>query len=195
MKNFHIAVAVIAALTLGAAGTTDARDRADRQGGHKQGHAPSQHRADPRGFQRSVDRRLVRQRAHIRHGARSGRLSRGQVARLRGKQKHIRKVERHFGADGRYDRQERRSLNHALHGSSKRIWRMKGKRHGRFGAHGPKYRFKPGYRRHGHYRGHHSRRVHRQVEHVYPVYDDSPADSLGLDIETKDFRFSVNKSG
>jgi hypothetical protein len=104
-------------------------------------------------------------------------------------------MERHFRADGRYNRQERRILNHALHGSSKRIWRMKGKRHGRYGAYGPKYRFKPGFKRRGYHRGHFSRRHSRQVEYVYPAYDESPADSLGLDIETKDFRFSVNKSG
>lgn len=195
MKNFHIAVAAIAALTLGAAGAADARDRGVRHGAQKQGHVSMQHRAAPRSFQRSVDRRQVRQRARIRQGARSGRLSRGQVAHLRGKQKQIRAMERHFRADGRYNRHERRILNHALHGASKRIWRMKGKRHGRYGAYGPKYRFKPGFKRRGYHRGHFSRRHSRHVEYVYPAYDESPADSLGLDIETKDFRFSVNKSG
>jgi len=191
MKNFPIAVAVIAALMLGAVGTADARDRGARQGAKKQGQASAQRRANPRNFQRSVDRRQARQRARIREGARSGRLDRGQVARLRGKQKNIRSMERHFGADGRYDRQERRILNHALHGSRERIWRMKGKRYRRHGAYRPKYRVKPGFRKHGHHRGHHA----RKVEYVYPAYDESPAENLGLDIETKDFRFSVNKSG
>jgi hypothetical protein len=63
MKNFHIAVAAIAALMLGAAGAADARDRGVRHGAQKQGHVSMQHRAAPRSFQRSVDRRQVRQRA------------------------------------------------------------------------------------------------------------------------------------
>lgn len=191
MKNFPIAAALIAAVMLGGVESADARDRGARQGAEKQGRASLQHKADPRSFQRGVDRRQVRQRARIRQGARSGRLRPGEVAHLRGKQKHIRSMERHFGADGRYNRQERRILNHALHGSSKRIWRMKSKHYRRHGAYRLKYRVKPGFRKHGHRRGHHA----RQVEYIYPSYDESPAESLGLDIETKDFRFSVNKSG
>lgn len=205
MKKLPIVLAAVAALTLGAVGSAEARDRGAGHGAQKQRHGVMQHRAGPRGFQRNVDRRQARQHGRIRQGAVSGRLNRGQVARLRGKQKHIRVMERHFGADGRYDRQERRILNHALDRSSKRIWRMKGQRHGkyghgryghgRYGAYAPKYRVKPRRRGHRHFRGHHPRRHHRHVEHVYPVYDASPAHSLGLDIETKDFRFSVNKSG
>ena len=194
MKNFPIAaaaIAVSAALVLGVAATADARDRGARKGVEK--HA--QQRAGHREFQRSVDRRQARQRGRIRHGARSGRLSPGQVARLRNKQKHIGLMERHFRADGRYNRQERHILNHALHGSSKRIWRMKGKRYGRRGAHRPKYRVKRDFRKRGHYRDHRRGHHGHRVEYVYPVYDESPAESLGLDIETKDFRFSVNKSG
>ena len=191
MKIFPIAVALIAAVMLGVVESADARDRGARQGAEKQGRASMQHKADPRSFQRSMDRRQVRQRARIRQGARSGRLSPGEVAHLRGKQKHIRSMERHFGADGRYNRQERRILNHALHGSSKRIWRMKGKRYRRHGAYQPKYPVRSGFRKHGHHRGHQA----RQVEYVYPAYDEFPAESLGLDIETNDFRFSVNKSG
>jgi hypothetical protein len=72
---------------------------------------------------------------------------------------------------------------------------MKGKRYGRRGDHRPKYRVKRDFRRRGHYRGHRRGHHGHRVEYVYPVYDDSPAESLGLDIETKDFRFSVNKSG
>lgn len=196
MKNFPIAAALIAALMLGVAATADARDRGARPGAKKQAHGQQRthQRANQRQFQHSVDRRQAAQRARIRQGARSGRLSPGQVSRLRGKQKHIRLMERHFRADGRYNRQERHILNHALHGSSKRIWRMKGKRYGRRGDYRPKYRVKRDYRRRGHHRGHHGHHGQR-VEYVYPPYDDSPAESLGLDIETKDFRFSVNKSG
>ena len=29
---------------------------------------------------------------------------------------------------------------------------------------------------------------------IYPVYEQSPSRSLGIDVETEDFRFSVNRS-
>ena len=197
MKTLRIALAVIAALTLGVMGSAEARDRGGPHGAQKHRSVPMQHRTRHRGFQRGIDRRQARQRARIREGAVSGRLNRHQVARLRTDQRRVRTLERHFRADGRFNRQERRILNHALDRSSKRIWRMKGKHYWRHGGYRPRFRVKHGFRKHGHYLGHshHSRRHHRHVEHVYPVYDDTPAHSLGLDIETKDFRFSVNKSG
>ena len=197
MKNFHIALAAIAALMLGAATSAEARDRGSPHGAQKHRSAHAQHRARQRGFQRGIDRRQARQRARIREGAVNGRLNRHQVARLRTDQRRVRTLERHFRADGRFDRQERRILNHALDRSSKRIWRMKGKHYRRHGGYRPRFRVKHGFRKRGHYRGHshHSRGHHRHVEHVYPVYDDTPARSLGVDVETKDFRFRVNKSG
>lgn len=39
------------------------------------------------------------------------------------------------------------------------------------------------------------RPVYRAYPVAYPVYEDSPSRSLGFDIETEGFRFSVNKSG
>ncbi|NCF28230.1 MAG: hypothetical protein GWP69_12665 [Gammaproteobacteria bacterium] len=98
-------------------------------------------------------------------------------------------------APGRQARQHGRWHNpRRLHRSSKAHWRMKG-RH---------YRAKPGYRRHQRfhrgyqrrfYRGFRQpRRHHRYVRRIYPVYEQSPGHSLGLDIETEGFRFHVNKS-
>lgn len=84
-------------------------------------------------------------------------------------------------------KQYARALHKRVHArASKRIWRMKA-RH---------YRAKPGYWHHRrlqhsfrgpHHRGH-------QVDRAYPVYEDSTGHSLGVDIETEGFRFSVNKS-
>ena len=74
--------------------------------------------------------------------------------------------------------------------SSKRIWRMKGKHH----------RAKRGYGRHGRFhRGFHRgfrqpRRHYPHAYRIYPVYEQPPSRSLGIDVETKDFRFSVNRS-
>jgi hypothetical protein len=81
-----------------------------------------------------------------------------------------------------------RALHKRVHArASKRIWRRKA-RH---------YRAKPGYwhhrRLHQSFRGPHHRG--HQVDRAYPVYEDSTGHSLGVDIETEGFRFSVNKSG
>ena len=139
MKNLSIALAVIAALMLGALETAEAQNKARRHGAHK--HTSMQHRASPRKFQQVVDRRQARQHARIRQGWHSGRLNRRQVVRLHGNQKRISKMERRFSADGHYTRNERRLMSRALDRSSKRIWRTKGNR----------YRPKPGYRKHGHF--------------------------------------------
>jgi hypothetical protein len=183
MKIHTIVFAVIAALTLGAFGTAGAKDH----GARKDRQAAMQQRAGPRKFQRGVDHRQANQRARIKQGWRSGDLNRKQVARLQGNQRQIAKMERRFGSDGHYDRFERRIIKHKLDRASKRIWRMKGKH----------YRARPGYRGHRNFK-HSYRRpyIHQpRVHRVYPVYEDAPARSLGVDIETEAFRFSVNKSG
>lgn len=204
MKKFSLALAALAALMLGATGFAEARDRGAGHGAKQHRPAQIQHRAGQRGFERRVDGRQMRQRARIREGVASGSLNRHQAARLRKDQRRVRAMERRFAVDGRFDRRERRVLDHALDRSSKRIWRMKGKHYGEHRGHRPGFRPRDGWRGKGHYRGHgrhfrrhHHRRHHhrRHVEYVYPVYDDTPAHSLGVDIETKDFRFSVNKSG
>ncbi len=89
--------------------------------------------------------------------------------------------------DPRQARQhERRRMGRALGHSNKRIWRMKGNR----------YRAKPGYRKHRYFhRGlRRPRRHHRHAYRLYPVYEQPPNYSFGLEIETEDFRFSVNES-
>jgi hypothetical protein len=61
---------------------------------------------------------------------------------------------------------------------------------------GNRYRAKPGYRKHRYFQGgfrrprHHNRYVYR----VYPVYEQPPSHSFGLEIETEDFRFGMNES-
>jgi hypothetical protein len=45
------------------------------------------------------------------------------------------------------------------------------------------------------YRGfRHPRRHGPRVRRIYPVYEQSTGPSFGFDIETQDFRFSINKS-
>jgi len=191
MKNSAISLAVLAALTLGALDAAEAQNKGRRHGAQKQQHTSVQQRASQRKFQHAVDRRQARQHARIRQGWHSGRLNRRQVARLHGNHKRISKMERRFGADGHYTRNERRLMSRALDRSSKRIWRIKGNR----------YRPKPGYRKHRHFhrRGFRPHRHHRRVYRVYPRYKHFPGHSLGhslgLDVEAKDFRISVNKSG
>jgi hypothetical protein len=70
--------------------------------------------------------------------------------------------------------------------SSKRAWRMKGKH----------YRAKRGYAKHRRFhRGFHRPRRHNAHLHrIYPVYEQYSSHSMGLEIETEDFRFSVNRS-
>jgi hypothetical protein len=143
MKNFHFALAVIAALTLGALETAEAQNEGRRHGAHKHKHTSLQHRASRRKFQHAVDRRQARQHVRIRQGWQSGRLIRRQVARWHRDQKRIVRMERRFGGDGQYSRNERGLMRRALDRSSKRIWRMKGNR----------YRPKPGYRKHRHFHG------------------------------------------
>jgi hypothetical protein len=165
MKNLSITLAVIGALTLGALGTAQARDR-DR-GAYKQRPAAVHQRAAPRKFQRAVDHRQAKQRGRIRQGIHSGALNHKQVARMRN--------------------QQRRIIKHKLHRANKRIWRMKGKHY----RHAPVHRKQ---RRFQQYFGQ-VHAPHGHVQHVYPVYQEAPSESLGLDIETEEFRFSVNKSG
>ena len=85
---------------------------------------------------------------------------------------------------------------------NKRIWRMKGK-HYRGATRGYRQhkRIHRGFRQQRrYYRGFHHPRRHRPRVHriysdrIYPVYEQSAGPSLGFDIETQDFRFSINKS-
>ena len=125
MKNFAIAVALVAALTAATLSTAEAQGKNHRDGAHRQGHASMQHRANPRKFQHALDRRQARQRARIRNGRHTGTLNRKELARLRHGQKRIRRMERRLGADGHYTRYERRYLKGAIKRLSKQIWRLK----------------------------------------------------------------------
>ena len=187
MKKLSIAIAVIAALMLGPLGAAQAQSKGRRDDGHKQRQTSAQHRASPREFQRAVNRQQDRQHARIRQGRKNGSLNRKELSRLHRNQKVIGKMKRRFGADGRYTRHERRIMQGELERSSKRIWRMKHNRHTRK----PRYRhyrhFRPGFHKpHGYY---------GPVNGYYPAAEPSPSHSLGLDVETEEFRFSVNKSG
>jgi hypothetical protein len=199
MRNFAIALAAIAALTLGALSTADAQDKGRRDGAGNQRQSTVQHRAGPRNFQRAVDRRQATQRGRMRQGRRAGDLNRHEVSRLRQDQRRIRKLERRFGSDGHYTRHERRALKGALDRSSKRIYRMKHNRHGWKRGHGKPRRFhkrfhKPYHKRY-HKRYHRGfRRPHhyyREVHRVYPVADSAPVETRGLEVETPEFRFKV----
>ena len=188
MKNLTIALAAVAALAMSA--VVDARDRGHRKGVERHGPAPMEHRGNPRKFQHALDHRQARQRSRIRQGWHRGQLNPHQVTKLKRDQRRIRKMERRFGADGHYTRHERRTLNHALDRSGKRIWRMKGGHKRHWKGHRRYYRWHRAKRPHWH------PRYHRRIEqHVYPVYQEAPSRSLGVDVETKDFRFRVNKSG
>ena len=187
MKNLSIAVAVITALTLGSLGEAQAQSKGRRDGEHKQRKATVQHRASPREFQRTVNRRQDRQHARMREGRQSGSLNRKELSRSHRDQQRIGKLKGRFGADGYYSRHERTIMRGALEHSSKRIRRMKRNPH----------TWKP---RHRYYR--HPRRgfhrpygYYRPVHRLYPVYGSSPSQSFGLEVETEDFRFSVNESG
>lgn len=184
MKNFAIALTAVAALTVTTLPVADAQGKGRRDGAFADRHAQAQHRASPRRFQQTIDRRQARQHTRIRQGRHSGALSRKELSRLRRDQRQIGRLERRFTADGHYSRPERRVLKRALKHSSKRIWRMKhNHRAGR-----------PYYKKHKRFHRH-FRRPYRHrgpVYHVYPVQDSSPGYSRALEIETRDFRFSVN---
>lgn len=72
-----------------------------------------------------VDRREHRQHARIRHGVRSGELTRGEAMRLRAGQVHVRRMELRAKADGRVGSRERARLERAQDRQSRHIYRLK----------------------------------------------------------------------
>ena len=74
---------------------------------------------------RRIDRREMRQEYRIRQGVRSGQLTRGEAMRLRGGERHIRRMEWRAKADGRFGRWERGRVWRAENRESRRIWRLK----------------------------------------------------------------------
>lgn len=117
---------------------------ADRAHGHADG--DRQHR---------YDYRQERQHDRIRHGIRSGELTRKEAKSLRKQQRHIARLERRFERDGHLNRYERRTLRRELDSASQRIYRLK---------HNDRYRD----RRHT---GHHRRDDHKGRYHGYRSHD------------------------
>lgn len=73
----------------------------------------------------SVDRREHRQQRRIRHGVKSGELTRREAARLEAGQARTRRMERRAKADGTVTRRERARLQHRENRTSRRIYRQK----------------------------------------------------------------------
>jgi hypothetical protein len=78
-----------------------------------------------------VDQRQANQRARIAQGVASGQLTRGEVARLRAGQAHVRRVERRAKSDGHVTFAERARLERAQDVQSGRIARLKHNRRAR----------------------------------------------------------------
>jgi hypothetical protein len=72
-----------------------------------------------------VDHRQAAQRARIRDGVRSGQLTPREAAHLRMGQRHVARVERRLGADGRFTARERMRLERLQDRHGRAIWRLK----------------------------------------------------------------------
>jgi len=68
-----------------------------------------------------VDQRQHSQQARIHQGVQSGQLTRNEAHRLQGEQRHIRREERAYRADGHLSRGERADLRQDLNRSSRHI--------------------------------------------------------------------------
>jgi hypothetical protein len=73
----------------------------------------------------SVNGRQRRQQARIAQGVRSGELTGREAARLEARERHIRREERRYRADGVLDPWERADLNRDLNRASRDIYRQK----------------------------------------------------------------------
>jgi hypothetical protein len=78
-----------------------------------------------------VDRRQAAQHLRIRDGVKHGQLTRGEAARLRTGQAHVRRMERRVKSDGIVTPRERARLGHAQDVQSRRIFRLKHNARGR----------------------------------------------------------------
>lgn len=134
IKLTHV-ITVAAALAIALPGVASAQrgERGDRVNQNRAGvERTTRHdTSDSR-----IDRRQANQRARINDGRDSGSLTRREMGRLRGDQRRIRHMERHFARDGRIDRWERRALRHAQNRASRRIARAKHNRRYRGNGHG-----------------------------------------------------------
>ena len=73
----------------------------------------------------SVDRREHRQQRRIRHGVRSGSLTRREAARLQTQQARTRRLEAKAKSDGTVNRRERARLQSRENRTSRHIYRQK----------------------------------------------------------------------
>jgi len=72
-----------------------------------------------------INQRQHEQQKRIRHGVRSGELTRGEARRLERDERGIRQEERAARADGVVTRGERREINRDLNKTSRRVYRAK----------------------------------------------------------------------
>ena len=72
-----------------------------------------------------VDNRQTRQQRRIRHGVKSGSLTRREAAKLEAGQARTRRIERRAKADGTVTAQERARLQHRENKTSRKIYRQK----------------------------------------------------------------------
>jgi hypothetical protein len=72
-----------------------------------------------------VERREARQEHRIKQGEKSGQLTPREARKAERGQRHVARMERRMGRDGRYTPRERARLNHAQNVQSRRIYRMK----------------------------------------------------------------------
>jgi len=71
------------------------------------------------------DKRVERQQSRIRHGIKSGELTRKEATQLRQQQKKIAKLARKFNRDGYLSRHEKKKLEKKQDKASNRIYKLK----------------------------------------------------------------------
>lgn len=89
------------------------------EGGAHRHHAPAKHR-DP-----GVNHRQHHQNDRIRHGVKTGELTRAEVKELKQQRREIRREEHAYKADGHLTKAERRDLHHDMNALSKDIYNEK----------------------------------------------------------------------
>jgi hypothetical protein len=93
-----------------------------------------------RRFEHRIDRRLSTQHDRVRHGWKSGEITRKELKHIRKDRHKIARMDRRFGSDGHYTRHERRKLNQAMDRASQRIYRAKHNHRIADGGRGKAYR-------------------------------------------------------
>lgn len=99
------------------------------EGGAHSAHPQAKHR------EYNVNHRQHHQADRIRHGVKSGELTRAEVKELNQQRREIRQQERAYKADGQLTRAERRDLHHDMNALSKNIHNEKHDAEKRPGTH------------------------------------------------------------